>query len=334
MPQLAPLLPDDLHERPLSPSAVKFSVKDLLPGSEVELALRNGDDDFTTHDLPFQVRVRVVFPGAVVMIVRGWLMGREFLQPNLVIVQKAALVVVDENRGGDVHGIDQAETFLDSALANEFFNGIRDIYKAPAIGHLEPKVFSKSLHRPLVPEGPALSNTLFYSPCWPRLAAGFVGQAAAANKKAELTADVNEAKAALLEKDEGLKDVFDKASGYVIFPSVAKGGLGVGAARGTGQLLEKGKLMGQATLTQVSIGFQAGGQAYVEVIFFEDQTSLDNFKKGNFEFSAQVSAVAVTAGVSKNAKYEKGVMVMTLAKGGLMYEASGGGGQKFKYKAY
>ena len=165
------------------------------------------------------------------------------------------------------------------------------------------------------------------------LVAGFVGDALAADKKAELTAEVIAAKTELLKKDEGLKDIFEKARGYVIFPSVAKGGLGVGAARGTGQLLEKGKAMGETKLTQVSIGFQAGGQAYIEVIFFEDQTSLDNFKKGNFEFSAQVSAVAVTAGVSKNAKYEKGIMVLTLAKGGLMYEASVGG-QKFKYEAY
>jgi len=165
------------------------------------------------------------------------------------------------------------------------------------------------------------------------LVAGCVGDALAADKKAELTAEVTEAKAEMIKKDEGLKPVFEKAAGYAIFPSVAKGGLGVGAARGTGQLLEKGKVLGETTLTQVSIGLQAGGQAYVEVILFEDQASLDNFKKGNFEFSAQVSAVAVTAGVSANAKYEKGIMVLTLAKGGLMYEASVGG-QKFKYEAY
>jgi lipid-binding SYLF domain-containing protein len=165
------------------------------------------------------------------------------------------------------------------------------------------------------------------------LVTGFVGSALAADDKAELTADVSKAKAALIEKDEGLKDVFAKARGYVVFPSVGKGGLGIGGARGTGQLVENDKAMGEAKMTQVSIGLQAGGQAYIEVIFFEDQTSLDNFKKGNFEFSAQVSAVAVTAGVSKNAKYEKGIMVLTLAKGGLMYEASVGG-QKFKYEPY
>jgi len=170
--------------------------------------------------------------------------------------------------------------------------------------------------------------------CWV-VAVLFAGltSSAWADDKADLTKEVDEAKAAFLKTDEGLKAIFDKSAGYVLFPSVAKGGLGIGAARGTGQLFDKGKLQGGATLTQVSIGLQAGGQVYSELIFFEDQTSLDNFRKGNFEFSAQVSAVAATAGVSKNAKYEHGVMVLTLAKGGLMYEASVGG-QKFKYEKY
>jgi len=151
----------------------------------------------------------------------------------------------------------------------------------------------------------------------------------------DLTAKANEAKAEFLKKDESLKATLGKARGYVIVPSVAKGALGIGAAKGKGQLYETGKdkPAGEVKLTQVTIGFQAGGQAYSELILFEDQTSLDNFKKGNFEFSAQASAVAVTAGASANAKYEKGVMILTMAKGGLMYEASVGG-QKFKYKAY
>ncbi len=150
-----------------------------------------------------------------------------------------------------------------------------------------------------------------------------------------LTTECESAKAEFLKQDDSLKAVFEKASGYVIFPSVAKGALGIGAAKGKGELFEKGKdkPSGQANLAQVTIGFQAGGQAYAELIFFEDQTSMDNFKKGNFEFSAQASAVAVKAGAGANAKYEKGVMILTMAKGGLMYEASIGG-QKFKYKAY
>jgi len=150
-----------------------------------------------------------------------------------------------------------------------------------------------------------------------------------------LTTKANEAKDEFLNKDDTLKPILTKASGYVVFPSVAKGALGIGAAKGKGELFEKGKdkPLGLVKLAQVTIGFQAGGQAYSELILFEDQTSLDNFKKGNFELSAQASAVAVTAGASANAKYEKGVMILTMAKGGLMYEASVGG-QKFTYKAY
>ena len=176
-------------------------------------------------------------------------------------------------------------------------------------------------------------KTKSISPIIAMWAVAFAGQTLFADDKADLTAEVNEASATLIKTDAGLKDIMEKAKGYVIFPSVAKGGLGIGAAAGTGQLLEKGKVVGEAKLRQVSIGLQAGGQAYIELICFEDPPSLVNFKKGKVEFSAQVSAVAVTAGVSQNAKYEKGIMVLTLAKGGLMYEASVGG-QKFKYKAY
>ena len=83
----------------------------------------------------------------------------------------------------------------------------------------------------------------------------------------------------------------------------------------------------------MTIGFQAGGQVYSELIVFEDQSTLNNFKSGNFEFSAQATAVALKAGASANAKYDHGVMIFTIAKGGLMYEASVGG-QKFHYTPY
>ena len=157
------------------------------------------------------------------------------------------------------------------------------------------------------------------------------------NEKADpaMTTSVMEAKAEFIKNDESLKKLFDSASGYVLFPGVAKGALGVGAARGTGQLYQKGSSQpqGEAVLSQVTVGLQAGGQGYAELIFFEDEAALDSFKKGNFEFSAQASAVAVTAGAAANAKYEKGVMILTMANGGLMYEASIGG-QKFSYQPY
>jgi lipid-binding SYLF domain-containing protein len=114
---------------------------------------------------------------------------------------------------------------------------------------------------------------------------------------------------------------------------VGKGGIGIGGAAGNGIVYEKGNIIGKAKLTQVSIGFQFGGQSYREVIFFESQSDLDRFKENKIEFSAQASAVAVTAGVSANVKYKEGVMIFTQQKGGLMYEASVGG-QKFNYTSF
>jgi len=151
----------------------------------------------------------------------------------------------------------------------------------------------------------------------------------------ELTSDVKAAKEEFLKGDSSLNTILGSASGYVVFPSVAKGAVGVGAATGKGQLFVSGHShpQGEAALTQLTIGLQMGGQAYSELLVFQDSSTLDNFQKGNFEFSAQATAVAVTAGASANAKYEKGVMVFTIAKGGLMYEASIGG-QKFSYTAY
>jgi lipid-binding SYLF domain-containing protein len=150
------------------------------------------------------------------------------------------------------------------------------------------------------------------------------------SKKDKIIADSNTAKAEFIKTDPLMKALFDSAYGYVVFPNVGKGGIGVGGAAGNGAVYEKNKVIGMAKLSQLSIGLQAGGQAYREVIFFESKEGMDRFKESKFEFSAQASAVAVTSGASGNAKYTNGVMVFTMQKGGLMYEASVGG-QKFKF---
>jgi len=142
---------------------------------------------------------------------------------------------------------------------------------------------------------------------------------------------VTEALAEFTKADPGLQKEIGKAAGYAIFPSVGKGAIGIGAAHGKGWVYQRGALVGETSLTQVTIGLQLGGQAYRELILFKDQTALDDFKRGNFEFDAQASAVAVTAGASADLKYNSGVAIITMAKGGLMYEASVGG-QKFSYK--
>ena len=134
---------------------------------------------------------------------------------------------------------------------------------------------------------------------------------------------------ALLENNPSMQRYFDAAAGYVVIPSVAKGGIGIGGARGKGLLYENGAPTAEVTMTQLSIGFQWGGQAYSEFIFFENAASLEHFKRGNFELGAQASAVAVTVGASIDAGYVSGVAFFKQAIGGLMYEAAVGG-QKFK----
>jgi len=157
--------------------------------------------------------------------------------------------------------------------------------------------------------------------------------AQSASKEAKLIADSREAKAEFITTDGLMANLFSKSYGYVIFPNVGKGGIGIGGAAGNGIVFQGGSPVGKAKMKQVSIGFQFGGQAYREVIFFETKSDLDRFKSDNFEFSAQASAVAATAGASANVKYANGVMIFTQQKGGLMYEASIGG-QKFDYTAF
>jgi len=142
--------------------------------------------------------------------------------------------------------------------------------------------------------------------------------------------EVAEAIAAFKNRDSSMQVFFDEAYGYAVFPTVGKGGIGIGGAYGKGKVYRKGKQIGRTKLMQATIGFQLGGQAYREIIFFKDKKALNHFTSGNFEFSAQASAVAVTAGAATDADYSDGVAVFTLPKGGLMYEASVGG-QKFSY---
>jgi lipid-binding SYLF domain-containing protein len=144
---------------------------------------------------------------------------------------------------------------------------------------------------------------------------------------------------------------FGNAYGYAVFPTIGKGGIGIGGAHGSGRVYEKGKHIGNTTVTQLTVGFQLGAQAYSQIIFFKDERALRDFTSGNFEFSAEASAVAITAAAGAKAnttgssagisggrndaktvgKYYRGMATFTVAKGGLMYEASIGG-QKFNYK--
>ena len=144
--------------------------------------------------------------------------------------------------------------------------------------------------------------------------------------------------------------LLDTAYGYAVFPTIGKAGVAVGGAYGKGRVYKQGKYIGDTAMTQVTVGLQLGAEAYSEMILFEDERALDEFTKGNFEFGANAQAIAITASAGaqagttgtsagasagkKDAKtvggYTKGMAIFTVAKGGLMYEASVGG-QKFTY---
>lgn len=147
-----------------------------------------------------------------------------------------------------------------------------------------------------------------------------------------LQLDVAKAIVQIKNADPDIQRFFDESAGYAVFPSVGKGGIGIGGAYGKGLVIADDKVVGSTSLSQVSIGLQLGGQVYSEFIFFKDETALGHFQRGNFELGAQASAVAVTAGASADADYDKGVAIFTQAGGGLMFEASVGG-QKFEYES-
>jgi|SRR6516225_148996 lipid-binding SYLF domain-containing protein len=153
------------------------------------------------------------------------------------------------------------------------------------------------------------------------------------SKDRQLVSDSKDAESDFIHTDGLMKNLFSNAYGYAIFPTIGKGAFGVGGAGGSGAVYEKGNAVGRASMTQITVGFQAGGQAYREVIFFENKETVDRFKDNKVEFSAQTSAVAAKAGGSANVKYTNGIMIFTHQKGGLMFEASVGG-QKFKYTAF
>lgn len=178
--------------------------------------------------------------------------------------------------------------------------------------------------------------------------AGLIGLTSAfAGKKEDLSDDLA---VETFKESERVLPFFENAAGFAVFPTIGKGGIGIGGAHGKGRVYKGDKTIGDVSMTQVTIGFQLGGQAFSQIIFFEDEDALNEFISGNFEFGAQVSAVAITVGAEASASttgssagastpsssthaadYKQGMAVFTYTKGGLMYEASVGG-QKFKFR--
>lgn len=155
---------------------------------------------------------------------------------------------------------------------------------------------------------------------------------ASAEGKADLQRSAAETLSQAQKNDPSLRDVIRKSAGYAVFPSIGKGAIGIGGAYGKGALYQSGALAGYCDVTQGSIGFALGGQAYSEILVFEDTAAVQRFKNGNFRFDAQATAVALKSGAGANARFANGIAVFTMDEAGLMYEASIGG-QKFSYQA-
>ena len=149
--------------------------------------------------------------------------------------------------------------------------------------------------------------------------------------KADLIKEADTALVEMIKKQPKLQSFKDKSYGYAVFPKVTKGALGIGGAGGKGIVYKDHVPTGESTLSQVTIGFQAGGQQYKEVIFFENEEAYKKFTNKKVKFDGQASAVAITEGGSVDVAFKDGLAVFTQTSGGLMFEASIGG-QHFSFK--
>lgn len=148
----------------------------------------------------------------------------------------------------------------------------------------------------------------------------------------ELTADSKKVLDKMVQTNSGIESYHKSAYGYVVYPKVTKAGLILGGAGGKGIVYQNHAVVGSSSLKQASVGLQAGGQQYSEIIFFQNESAYNHFINGKLKFDAQVSAVAIKPGVSLDVAYVDGVAVFTQSIGGLMFEASVGG-QHFTFEA-
>lgn len=149
---------------------------------------------------------------------------------------------------------------------------------------------------------------------------------------ADLATDAQDAKATITAGHSNVNNLFSKSAGYAIFPNAGKGAYIIGGASGNGAVYQNGALIGYADMKQLDIGIQAGGKAFIEVLFFENQAALDDFKDGSYELSANASAVLLEKGVSAEVDFVDGIAVVTMPKAGAMAGISVGG-QRFTYTA-
>lgn len=174
-------------------------------------------------------------------------------------------------------------------------------------------------------------QTNFYKPVLVLLLLIFASCGSAKKTGDDLIADAQQERTTIQQQYPDVSGMFQNSAAYAIFPNVGKGAYVIGGASGNGVVYQNGNVIGYADLKQVDIGLQVGGKSFVEVLFFENQAALDNFKSGSYELSANASAVILDKGVSRNIDFQDGVAVVTMPKEGAMAGISVGG-QRFSFQ--
>lgn len=175
-----------------------------------------------------------------------------------------------------------------------------------------------------------IMNKKWYLPVIAFLIIGLAGCGSMQKTGDELVADSRDAKSAIEQDYPQFADLFETSAGYAIFPNVGKGAYIIGGSSGNGTVYENGNMIGYANLKELDVGLQAGGKAFVEVLFFENQQALEEFKRGTYELGANASAVILEEGISRDVDFQDGVAVLTMPKAGAMAGISVGG-QRFDF---
>jgi len=151
-----------------------------------------------------------------------------------------------------------------------------------------------------------------------------------ASNQVGLRNDAQTAVRQMTAQDGKLQDFINNAYAYAVFPDIGEGSVGVGGASGKGVVYQNGQVVGTAALNQVSVGPQIGGQTYSELVVFQNQDAFNRFQNGNLEFGAQATGIAVKAGAAAASRFDNGVAVFIMPKGGLQAGANING-QKLTY---
>lgn len=152
-----------------------------------------------------------------------------------------------------------------------------------------------------------------------------VGSASAASKE-KIDRRVDKTLTEFREDINGADEVLAKAKGILVFPSIKKGGFGVGGEYGQGALRIGDETVAYYSNAAASIGFQIGVQARRQMLVFLDQTALDKFRSSQgWEIGVDASVTVVTVGAGGSidtSQLNQPIVAFVFDSKGLMYNLS------------